>query len=89
MGQPPSPSYVTVFFGIHEIWIRDRFPLALLPHKHRYIDDYIGIWIPMANNGCERMWLEFKKEMNKYHGLTWEFSEPTKPRQLLRRHYLH
>ena len=67
MGQPPSPSYATVFFGIHEIRIRNRFLLALLPHQHRYIDDYIGIWIPMANNRCERMWLEFKKEMNKYH----------------------
>ena len=77
MGQPPSPSYATVYFGIHEIRLLKRFPGALIPHNRRYIDDYIGVWIPMQNGGCERMWNKFKKEMNNYHGLTWEFSERT------------
>ena len=31
----------------------------------------------MQNGGCERMWKKLKKEMNNYHGLTWEFSKRT------------
>ena len=75
MGQSPSPPYATVFFGIHELNLIEKFSRTLLPYCWRYIDDFIGVWIPMPNNGCEGMWKRFQQEMNNFHGLTWEFSE--------------
>ena len=77
MGQPPSPPYATVFFGIHEIQILKRFLQALIPYNQCYTDDYIGVWVPMEGGACERMWRKFKKEFNNYHKLTWGFSERT------------
>ena len=70
MGQPPSPPYSTVFFGIQEICILKKFPQALILYNRRYIDDYIGVCIPMEGGACEQMWRNFKKEFNNYHGLT-------------------
>ena len=64
MGQLPSPPYATVFFGIQEIRILKKFPQALIPYNQRYIDNYIGVWIPMEGGACEQMWRKFKKEFN-------------------------
>ena len=77
MGQPPSPSYATTFFGIHEERIIP-FYHPFVPVYFRFIDDVFGIWIkqndPQIDEAC---WNDFKESMNSFHGLQWEFSERT------------
>ena len=79
MGQPPSPSYATVFYGIHETRIGATFSTAILPLYKRYIDDVIGVWVPPRNNRInERSWKTFGNLLNGYHGLKWDISVPTR-----------
>ena len=78
MGTPPAPAYATIFYGIHEATILERFaaigPARRLGYYRRYIDDILGIWIPHPSpRRNERDWLAFQELLNEFH-LTWEVS---------------
>ena len=78
MGTPPAPQYATLYSGFHE----EKF----LPHHsrrviyyRRFVDDVIGIWCLNKNPQLDAVeWNEFKRKMNSFPGLTWEFSEQSK-----------
>jgi hypothetical protein len=74
MGQPPSPPYATIYFGIHEERMRTRHSETTLTHYFRYLDDYLGIWVPHPNATTDSLlWEALQADMNNYHGLQWEF----------------
>ena len=74
MGQPPSPPYATIFFGIHEVRMRNQNSETTLTHYFRYLDDYLGIWVPHPNSAMDSfLWEIFQVDMNNYHALKWEF----------------
>ena len=75
MGQPPSPSYATIFFGIHERKIIPRLKqMKSLLYYFRYLDDVFGGWDPNTDVNNQR-WVSLQKDMNDFHGLEWDFSE--------------
>ena len=70
MGQPPSPPYATIFFGIHDLSMRQIHSEATRTHYFRYLDDYLGILVPHPNATMEAfLWEVLQAEMNEYHGL--------------------
>ena len=79
MGTPPAPPYATIYYGIHA----EKF----LPHHsqqviyyRRFINDVICIWCLNKSPQLDAVeWIEFKQKMNSFPGLTWEFSEQSKP----------
>ena len=77
MGQPPSPSFATIYFGIHERKIIPQLiNMGVLLHYFRYIDDVFGAWAPSINPTLNNaQWFSFKQAMNTYHGLEWIFSD--------------
>ena len=79
MGQPPSPSYARIFFGIYERKIIPELKrLGILTHYSRYLDDVFGCWKQRNNQRLDTaQWETFKDTMNKYYGLTWDFKERT------------
>ena len=48
MGTPPAPPYANLFFAIHENRFVRKYP-QLACYK-RFIDDIIGIWVPISND---------------------------------------
>ena len=76
MGTPPAPSYATIFFGIHEIEILQRFSRFLFFLK-RYIDDILGIWIPSDPAVSDAQWILFKSKLQDWFGLEWTVTELT------------
>ena len=77
MGQPPSPGYATLFYGIHEERINSTFGRAVLPVYKRYIDDVVGIWIPSPNKRVnDRNWTAFRNLLDDFHGLEWDLFDP-------------
>ena len=78
MGQPPSPSYATTFFVIHELALRKKYNTTNLRYFKQYIDEFIGIWVPTLETSQDTaLWQNFQSEMNNYHGLEWEFGPRT------------
>jgi hypothetical protein len=71
MGVSPSCVYATLYFAAHEETFLKKYPELKL--YQRYIDDVIGVWIPLSTNDDQR-WKEFQQEMNHYGSLRWEFS---------------
>ena len=77
MGTPPAPPYATIYFGIHEEKFLPHHSQCIIYYQ-RFIDDAIGIWCPNKNSQLDTLeWNTFKNKMNKFPGLTWEFSEPS------------
>jgi hypothetical protein len=72
MGVSPSCMYATIYFAVHEEELLNKYPELKL--YKRYIDDVIGIWIPLTLNDDAR-WRQFQREMNAFGRLRWEFSE--------------
>ena len=72
MGVSPSCSYATLYFAPHENLMLDRYPE--LHFYRRYIDDVVGIWIPLSDNDAVR-WESFQSDMNTFGKLRWEFSD--------------
>lgn len=74
MGISPAPPWAILFFAIHENVFVDRWK-ERLPFWKRFIDDGIGLWNvhpdPTTNLA---LWNEFQRDVNDYHGLTWEFT---------------
>ena len=79
MGQPPSPSYATISYGIHELKIVPELKrMGKLIHYFRYLDDIFGAWLPDGNTRLDlHQWNEFKTQLNSWHGLEWDISERT------------
>ena len=77
MGTPPAPPYATIYYGIHEKNFLPKHNKHVIFYK-RFIDDVFGIWIPHPNPQTDaQLWDEFKKSMNAFPGLTWEFEDPS------------
>jgi hypothetical protein len=70
MGTPAAPMYATLYFGIRESRMPDRFRMRLNLYK-RYIDDVIGVWLGPADN----TWTDFQSWMNNFGQLRWTFSD--------------
>jgi hypothetical protein len=75
MGTPAACLYATISYGIHE---RNK----LLPNfQHlvtfykRYIDDVLGIWIPLQGLNDEAEWQAFQDLMNAWGKLRWIVSD--------------
>jgi len=62
MGTPPAPTYVNLFFEIHENRILPKFTSNILLHK-QYIDDIFGIWTPSDDSMTTIL---FEKSLNLY-----------------------
>ena len=75
MGTPPTPPYATMYYGIH----KEKFLPCHSQHViyyRQFIDNVIGIWCLDKNPQLDALeWDSFKNKMNKFPGLTWEFSE--------------
>ena len=74
MGTPPAPPWATIFYSLHEDTLLDRFGDHLLLYR-RFIDDVLGIWLCHPDKATdERLWSEFQRLVDDFHGLTWEFT---------------
>ena len=75
---PPAPPWATIFFGLYE-------SSAILPKwscyvafYRRFIDDVFRIWVPHpCPNRNATLWQEFQTDMQGWHGLCWEFTNPS------------
>ena len=71
MGTPPACNYATIYYACHEHKIVPKYKANLLLYR-RYIDDIFGIWIPTGTaEEDNKRWLEFKKDLDGFHGLEW------------------
>eukprot|EP00957_Ditylum_brightwellii_P023851 1799191-Ditylum_brightwellii.AAC.1 len=69
MGTLPAPTYATTTLGTHEICILRQFILRLLLYR-RYIDDFLGIWVPPDNlNNEATEWRAFWTLLNMWFGM--------------------
>jgi hypothetical protein len=74
MGVSPACMYATLYYAAHEEAFVKKYPELKL--YQRYIDDVIGIWVPLTINDDQR-WKQFQSEMNRFGKLRWEFTERT------------
>jgi len=75
MGAPPAPSFATLYYGIFELDLLNRFG-DRLSFLCRYIDDQFGIWIHHPDPIIDRQqWEAFKQCQQNYCSLNWEFSD--------------
>jgi hypothetical protein len=73
MGVSPSCCYAMIYFTPHEEEMKKKYS-ELFFYK-RYIDDVFYIWVPHSNSSDDLLrWESFKKDMNKFGKLKWEFS---------------
>ena len=68
MGAPPAPPYTTIYYGIHEQELLNKYRNELFIYK-RFIDDIFGIWIPSTT----KRWQSFCSDLT-YGNLQWEVS---------------
>ncbi|KAL7522484.1 hypothetical protein ACHAWX_007171 [Stephanocyclus meneghinianus] len=76
MGTSVAVVYANLYFGWHEInKILPRFQVELkrLNHPHRFIDDFLGVWL----GPTDEQWQELKNTFNNFGLLKWEFEEPS------------
>lgn len=74
MGTPPAPSFATLYYGIFELDLLQRFDSSL-HYLRRYIDDQFGLWIHDKDPEVDRQrWEQFKSVQGNYCSLDWEFS---------------
>lgn len=73
MGICPAPSIAIIFFAIHEDFLLSKWGVSI-PFYLRFIDDVFGVWLANPNYITDdRSWNEFQEDVNKFHGLPWEF----------------
>jgi hypothetical protein len=75
MGTPPACTYATLYFTPHENNLLEKYPE--LQFYRRYIDDIIGIWVPLDAVNDYNRWQQYKNELNNFGKLKWEVSERT------------
>ena len=74
MGISPAPPWATIFFALHENTFLTKYNQRLIFYK-RFIDDVFGIWLPHpCQHQNQILWHAFKKHMQEYHGLEWDFT---------------
>ena len=74
MGTSAACMWATIYFAVHEMGtIIPKYNDNLLLFC-RFIDDIFGIWV---GDRCGPRWDEFKKDINTFGMLTWEFVEPS------------
>jgi hypothetical protein len=75
MGAPPAPTYATIYYAIHELYLLRRFGRYLHFYR-RYIDDALAIW-HSSDNPTEdaHQWNEFKLAMDQFGSLTWKVED--------------
>jgi hypothetical protein len=73
MGTPPAVTYATLYFTPHETQLLQRYPE--LKFYKRYIDDIIGIWVPIDIATDESRWQAYQSDLNNYGKLKWEVSQ--------------
>ena len=72
MGTPPAPPWATIFYGIHEIVILDKFKDCCIFLYKRFIDVIIGIWLchpDPEEDFC--LWTSFQAWLNDFHRMEW------------------
>jgi len=73
MGISPAPPIASIFYAIFENIMLPRWTHSI-HFVRRFIDDGFAIWIhhpdPIID---EENWKQFQKEVNSFHGLSWEF----------------
>ena len=75
MGTSAACMWATIYFAVHEMGsIIPKYGNKLLLFL-RFIDDIVGIWV---GNPLDASWDDFKKEVNNFGILEWEFEEPSK-----------
>ena len=75
MGTSAACMWATIYFVVHEMGsIIPKYSNKLLLFL-RFIDDIVGIWV---GNPLDASWVDFKKEVNNFGILEWEFEEPSK-----------
>lgn len=74
MGSPAAPMYATLYFAIYELRLLPEFQ-EHLPLYGRYIDDVLGVWIPVPSSPLTFETL--KQKFNMYGNLTWCFTPLT------------
>ena len=72
MGTPPACCYATIYYGVREHTLLQKYKDNLIFYK-RYIDDVFGIWLP-TDSGLT--FNDFKSDL-KYHKLRWETNAPS------------
>lgn len=73
MGICPAPSIAIIFYAVHEEYLMMKWGTSI-PFYLRFIDDVFGVWLANPNYIIDdRSWKEFQKDVNKFHGLPWEF----------------
>ena len=73
MGTPPAPPYATLYFAVWEATLLTEFGDNLF-FLRRYIDDLLGIWVPMDPDTDLTTWNHFQRRLNDFHNLEWETS---------------
>ena len=74
MGTSAACMWATIYFAVHEMGsIIPKYGNKLLLFL-RFIDDIVGIWV---GNPLDASWDDFKKEVNNFGILEWEFEEPS------------
>jgi hypothetical protein len=77
MGTPAACMYATITYGVHELLrILTEFKDNLIFYK-RYIDDIIGIWIPILGTDDEVRWSNFKTLLDGFGNLKWKVDDRT------------
>ena len=73
MGTSVAPIYSTIYYGIHEEFLLEKYKNALIYYR-RYIDDVFMIWQPQRNADISTSTLA--TDMN-YGTLQWEQNTPS------------
>ena len=77
MGISPAPPWATIFFGLYETQLLAKWKQHISFYK-RFIDDVLGIWLchpcPIRDR---KLWDEFCRDMQQWHGLEWKFEAPS------------
>ena len=77
MGISPAPPWATIFFGLFETGLLQRWS-SNLGFYRRFIDDVIGIWIPHPCSSINnQLWNSFTHDMQQWHGLQWTCESPS------------
>jgi hypothetical protein len=75
MGSPPSsPPWANLYYALKELDLLPKFDDNLVLYKW-FIDDVLGIWLPIDPNTDAERWDEFIAQMNcPIFGLEWVVS---------------
>ena len=76
-GISPAPPQATIFYGLHEQQFLPERSQHVIYYK-QFIDGIFRIWLPHSNPiKNNELWELFKHRMQSWHGLEWEFTQPS------------